>query len=302
MSGAGAERGARSQTEILGAPPLLDHEFELFQKLIFEQAGIHLTQAKRALLIARLSGRLRALGLTSFGAYYRLITKDGDLDERQRMLDCIATNETHFFREPKHFDFLERRVIPAWIEEADRGRRPRRVRAWSAACSTGEEPFSVAMVLLHHLPPTAGWSVEVLATDISTKVLERAKQAVYSVERASEIPTPYLKAFMLKGTGSQEGKMKAGEELRSIVRFQWLNLNAESYPVTGRFDLILCRNVLIYFNAESRKRAVERLIGHLTPDGYFLVGHAESLHGMTTEVRSVIPTVYTPARRGSSRP
>ncbi len=298
----GADRGARSTTEILGAPPLSDHEFELFQKLIYERSGIFLTQAKRALLIARLSGRLRALKLPSFSAYYRLVTADGDAEERQRMLDCIATNETHFFREPRHFEFLEKRVVPAWIEQAEQGRRPRRVRAWSAACSTGEEPFSIAMVLLHHLPPSAGWSVEVLATDISTRVLERARQAVYSLEKASEIPTNYLKAFMLKGMGDQEGKMKADEQLRSAVRFQWMNLNAESYPVQGRFDLIFCRNVLIYFNAPSRKRAVDRLISHLSPDGFFFVGHAESLHGVTNDVKSVIPTVYALTREGAAGP
>jgi chemotaxis protein methyltransferase CheR len=305
MSEAGAARGARSRsegrTEILGAPPLSDHEFELFQRLIYEQAGIFLSDAKRALLIARLSGRLRTLKLPSFDAYYRLIAKGGDLAERQRMLDCIATNETHFFRESKHFDFLEKKVIPAWIEQAARGKRPRRVRAWSAACSTGEEPFSIAMVLLHFLPPSEGWSVEVVATDISTRVLEKAKAAVFSIDRAPEIPEHYLKEFMLRGTGEQAGKMKADEALRAAVRFQWLNLNAESYPVQGRFDLIFCRNVLIYFNAESRRRAVDRLLGHLAPDGLFFVGHAESLHSVTSAVKSVVPTVYAFRREGERR-
>lgn len=310
MSEPGAGKSARSgpaRTEILGAPSLSDHEFELFQKLIYDEAGIFLTPAKRALLIARLSGRLRALKLSSFHAYHRLVAKEGDPDERQRMLDCIATNETHFFREPKHFDFLEQRVIPAWIHEAERGKRPRRVRAWSAACSTGEEPYSIAMVLLRHLPKSAGWSVEVTATDISTRVLEKAEQGVYSIDKASEIPTPYLKEFMLKGTGHQEGKMKADEELRAAVHFQRLNLNAESYPVKGSFDLIFCRNVLIYFNAQSRKRTIERLLESLAPDGFFFVGHAESLHGVTDHLRSVIPTVYSQrshapgAHHGASR-
>jgi len=158
------------------------------------------------------------------------------------------------------------------------------------------------MVLLHHLPPSAGWSVEVVATDISTRVLEKAKRAIYSIEKAAEIPAPYLKKFMLKGTGEQEGTMKPDEDLQSVVRFQWLNLNAESYhPVQGRFDLIFCRNVLIYFNAQSRKRAVERLIGHLAPGGLLFVGHAESLHSVTQEVKSVIPTVYVHKREEGPR-
>ena len=292
MTRGGAALGEKAPIEIIGAPALSDHEFALFQRLIYEEAGIHLSQAKRALLIARLSGRLRALKLSSFGAYYRRVTKEGDPDELQRMLDCISTNETHFFREPKHFEFLERKVIPVWIEEAERGARARRIRVWSAACSTGEEPFSVAMLLLHHFPASAGWSIEILATDLSTRVLERARRAVWSIDKAHQIPTPYLKAFMLKGTGAQEGNMKADDAIRALVRFQQLNLNDESYAVTGRFDLIFCRNVLIYFSAESRKRAVGRLLAHLQPDGYFFVGHAESLHGVTSEVRSVVPTVY----------
>jgi chemotaxis protein methyltransferase CheR len=301
---AGSPRRARAKVEILGAPPLTDQELALFQRLIYDEAGIHLSSAKRALLIARLSGRLRALKLSTFSAYYRRITTEGDAEELQRMLDCISTNETHFFREPKHFDLLERKIIPAWIAQADRGERPRRIRVWSAACSTGEEPFSIAMQLLHHLPSAAGWIHEILATDLSTRVLERAKSAVFSLEKASEIPKHYLKTFMLRGTGDQEGNMKADDALRSIVRFHRLNLNDESYGVTGRFDLIFCRNVLIYFNADSRRRTIGRLLSYLAPDGYFFVGHAESLHGVTSEVRSIMPTVYVfaSALRGGRAP
>ena len=147
--------------------PITEREFTLFQTLIHREAGIYLAPAKKALLVGRLSKRLRALGLASFGEYYSRIVEEDDRDERIRMLDCISTNETHFFREPRQFEFLERQVIPVWKE-----RGPRVLRIWSAGCSTGEEPYSLAMLLLHHFPPGSGRQIEILATDLSTRALE----------------------------------------------------------------------------------------------------------------------------------
>ena len=276
-------------------PVLTEQEFALFQGLIYREAGIYLAPAKNFLLARRLGGRVRELGLRSFAAYYRYVVKSGDRDERIRMLDRICTNETRFFREPRQFEFLDERLLPQWKEAAQAGRRPRRARVWSAGCSTGEEPYSLAMVLLHHLPPSDGWSIEVLASDLSTRVLGRAREAVWPIERADDIPERHLKRFMLKGTGSQAGRMAAGPELRSIVRFQRLNLNDEHYPVSGPFDLILCRNVLIYFDQQSKTRVIERLLDYLDPRGHLFVGHAESLSSLTDRVRSVIPTVFTKA-------
>ena len=267
--------------------PLADAEFQLFQGLIYREAGISLTDEKRELLVARLTRRLRALGLRSFGVYYRRVKKDAE--ERMRMLDCITTNETHFFREPHQFDFLREVVLPAWEEAGNSGGRPRRIRAWCAGCSTGEEPYSLAMTLLHHLP---GWAVEILATDLSTRVLDVARAGMWSVDKAKEIPSPYLKRYMLKGRRGQQNKMKAGVEIRSVIEFRRLNLNDEDYPLRGRFDLIFCRNVMIYFSAESRMRVIRRLLGRLEPWGYFFVGHAESLGGVAG-VHNAIPTVYS---------
>jgi chemotaxis protein methyltransferase CheR len=167
------------------------------------------------------------------------------------------------------------------------------VRAWSAACSSGEEPFTLAMVLRHHLPAEEGWEVEVTATDLSTRVLDRAKAALWPIERAAEIPTPYRKRWMLRGTRSQEGKMAAVAELRALVRFARVNLNEASYPVPGSFDLLFCRNVLIYFDRASRAPVVDRLLDRVAPGGLFFLGHAESLNGVTIRARAVIPTVYT---------
>ena len=215
------------------------------------------------------------------------------------MLDCICTYETHFFREPRQFEFLERRVVPEWTARAAAG-APRRIRAWSAGCSTGEEPYSLAMVLLAHFPPSAGWSVEILASDLSSRALERARAGLWTIDKASEIPHPYLKAFMLRGRGSQEGLMKAGPEIRSLLRFQRVNLAEERYPVAGPFDLVFCRNVLIYFDPPGKTRVVERLLEQIAPGGYLFLGHAESLTGLSDRGRSVGPTVYV--RAGEPRP
>lgn len=267
---------------------LTDRDFARFQQLIYREAGIHLSPAKKALLVRRLNRRIQELGLDSFAAYYRRVEADVE-DERVRMLDLVSTNETQFFREPRQFQLLEDEIVPAWRAAGEERRRERRVRAWSAACSTGEEPFSLAMTLLAGLP---GWQVEVLATDLSTRVLEQARSAVWPLSRAEKIPRSYLERFMLRGTRSQEGKMKAVPELRSVVRFERLNLHTGPYP-RRRFDLVLCRNVLIYFDVAARTRVIGRLLDHLAPGGYLFLGHAENLSGLTDRMRGVIPSVYT---------
>ena len=257
-------------------------DFRLFQALVYREAGISLSDQKRALLIGRLAPRMRALGATSFGAYYNHVCDDHD--ELVRMLDAVCTNETHFFREPKQFEFLEQHLLPAW-----RGAGRKQVRVWSAGCSTGEEPFSIAMTLAFHLP---GASIEILASDLSTKVLARAAEGIWPIERAEEIPLVYRKAFMLRGRGSQEGRMAAKPELAAMIRFERINLNHDTYPVDGRFDLIFCRNVLIYFDAPSKKRVIDRLLDRLEPAGCLFLGHSESLT-QHERVRPVGPTVYT---------
>lgn len=270
-----------------------DREFARFQALIRRESGIWLSPAKRALLTGRLSRRLRALELRSFGEYCDLVERD--VLERTRMLDRITTNETHFFRQPRHYAFLDQTVFPRWRGEVERGERARRVRAWSCACSTGEEPFSLAMALLRAFPPGSGWELEVLATDLNTEVLERARAATWPLARSREIPDADLCAFMLRGTGPQEGFMRAAPELRSLVRFARLNLNDPGYPGLGHFDLVFCRNVLMYFDGQVKRQVVGRLLRHLSPGGHLFIGHAESLCGMSLEARCVEPTVYQAA-------
>jgi len=277
--------------EIPSAYPISDREFALFQALVHREAGIYLSEAKRALLIGRLARRLRALGLGSFSQYYRHVT-EVDPAERVIMLDCICTNETRFFREPRQFEYLEGTLLPEWSAQAERGERKRSIRAWSCACSTGEEPYSLAMVLLHRFPPGSGWQLDVLATDLSTRALRSAQEAVWPESRADDIPPHYRKAFMLKGTADKEGLMKAGPEIRALMRFERMNLNAGPYAVGGPFDLILCRNVLIYFDGPSRAAVITRLFDALAPDGRLLLGHAENLAGTGRRGRPIGPAVY----------
>ena len=280
-----------------GSPQISDREFALFQDLIRRTAGIHLSDVKKALLLSRLSRRLRQLGFATFHEYYdHLLT--GNPEECVRMIDCMTTNETRFFREEDQFRFLDAEVLPAWRADADAGRRRRQVRAWCAGCSTGEEPYSLAMVLLNALPPGAGWSIDILATDLSTRALEHARQAVWPIDRAAEIPRDYLEAYMMRGTRSQEGRMKAGPKIRALVRFERLNLNDERYAVAGPFDLVLCRNVLIYFDEGLKAKVIGRLLGHLGPDGYLLTGHAEGLVGLTSRLRTVRPSIFAAPAAG----
>ena len=269
-----------------------DREFSLYRKLIYSKAGICLSPTKKAFLEARLSRRVRELGLESFHAYYQYATQDQDGSELAQLLDRVSTTETHFFREPRQFEFLEQQICPDWKTQGGSGLRPRRIRVWSAGCSTGEEPYSLAMMFLDHFPPGSGWQIEIIATDLSFRVLKSARKAVWSIAKAREIPQNYLKRFMLKGTGSQQAYMKAGPEIHAIIRFQHLNLNDDHYDVTGPFDLIFCRNVLIYFDAASRTRVMNRLVDYLAPAGFLMVGHAESLNGVSDRLRHVKPTIY----------
>jgi chemotaxis protein methyltransferase CheR len=283
-------------------PDLAAEEFHLFQILVLRESGIHLGAKNRAMLVSRLWKRLRALELNSFSSYYRRVKADPL--EMVRMLDCICTNETHFFREPAAFECLRSRIFPEWMAQSDAGKRGKKLRVWSAACSTGEESYSLAMAMLTYFPPAAGWNIEVLGTDLSTKVLAQASAGIWPSEKISGVPIDYQRRFLLKGFGPEKGKIKAVDELRKVVRFQRLNLTREPYSVTGPFDLIFCRNVLIYFQWETKIKVVDSLGKYLTPNGYMFLGHAESLHGVADKLRSVAPKVFpspkAPMARGGA--
>jgi chemotaxis protein methyltransferase CheR len=273
---------------------MTDVEYERFRTYIYQHSGIQLGPAKKELLTARLARRLRDLEISSYAEYFRRLTQ-GDKAEEISLFDAISTNETHFFREPQHFEFLRDVVFPRWDRMAAAGLRSRRVRMWSAACATGQEVYSLAMVAEDRFPASAGWDVEILATDLSVRALEAARAGVWSADQKHEIPERFLKAYMLKGVASQRGKMKAGPAIRSLLRFARVNLNNEVYPVGGPFDVIFCRNVLIYFDAEAKARVVDRLMGYLTPGGYLVLGQVESAIALTDRLRAVGPTVYVRA-------
>ena len=265
-----------------------ERDFALFQRLIREQAGIHLTASKKDLLVARLQKRVRELGVPSFRAYYARVVDDES--ERTRMLDCISTNETHFFREPQQLAFLSQRVLTRLARDAADGLHPRAIRVWSAGCASGEEPYTIAMIL-HQRLAEEGWQIEILGSDLSTRALERASSGCYPIDRADEIPEPYRKTYMLRGVRSREGWMSVGPAIRSLVRFERQNLCADAYP-KGPFDVVLCRNVLIYFDTETRDHVVERLVERLGPKGLLLLGHAESLTGTRHGLRYAGPLTY----------
>jgi chemotaxis protein methyltransferase CheR len=252
-----------------------------------------MTPSKKSLIAGRLAKRLRHLGLSNLGQYFNRVQAEDQ--ERQQMLNLVSTHETHFFREPRQFDYIAEQMVPYWMSEAETGHRSHTVRVWSAGCSSGEEPYSIAMLLLHHLPSLVGWQIQILATDMATNVLETAQRGVWPIEKSREIPPVFLRRFMLKGVGPSAGTMKAGAEIQSVIRFSRLNLHDESYPLQGTFDLIFCRNVLIYFDQRSKERVLGRLFSHLAPDGRLLLGHAENLSGFSDLASGVFTNVYAHA-------
>jgi chemotaxis protein methyltransferase CheR len=259
---------------------ITDAEFTQVQRLIMEWAGISLGPNKRPLVVGRLSKRLRHYQLQTFTEYLNQPLRQNP-GERQIMIDLLTTNETYFFREPAHFEFLQQHVLPKFAAQDS-------VRVWSAACSTGEEPYTLAMVLADQLGDK-NWSI--LATDINTSVLEVAQSGLYDIGTADKIPRHYLDRYCLKGVRSKEGLMMMEPNLRQKIRFQQLNLQGD-FTRLGTFDVIFLRNVMIYFNADTKKQLISRMAYRLNTGGYMFVGHSESLNGMTDQLVMKKPSVY----------
>ncbi|MAY75195.1 CheR family methyltransferase [Pseudomonas sp. NPDC047963] len=259
---------------------LNDAEFRQFRGLIHEVAGISLSDAKKPLVAGRLGKRLRQRGLTSYGDYFRLLQRESS--EHQIAVDLLTTNETYFFREPKHFDFL-RQLLQGELRS-----RPGPLRIWSGACSSGEEPYTIAMLLAEHLGQRP-W--EVLASDLSTRILEQARAGTYPLEEAEGIPRELLHKYCLKGTGRHEGLFGIDPVIAKRVHFSQINLNT-TLPDVGQFDVIFLRNVMIYFNQDTKRKVMERLLAHLRPGGYFIISHSESLNGISDAVKVIKPSIY----------
>lgn len=261
--------------------PINQKEFSLFKDFIFNHAGISLAPSKLPLVSSRLAKRVRHFGLNNFGAYYKLIQSPEHAQEQQVAIDLLTTNETHFFREPKHFDFLRDKIIPARV-------KGKTFRVWSAASSSGEEAYTIAMMLAEYMP-NEPW--EVIGSDISSAVLEKAQIGSYPIQRAEEIPRQFLTKYCLKGTGDAEGTLLISRELRQRVKFTSVNLT-QPYPDLGEFDVIFLRNVMIYFETETKQKIVKQMLPMLRPNGYFLISHSESLNGISDAFETMSPSVY----------
>ena len=268
-----------------------DRLFKQFSLLVYEQCGINLHEGKQALLQARLNKRLRLTGIDSYEKYLKFITSGANPGEFVHFLDSISTNLTYFFRESQHFDFLDGVAMPELIEKKLKD-RDSRIRIWSAGCSTGEEPYSLAMCVLAHLPEVARWDLRILATDISTRVLETASRGIYSEEKMQKVP-PALRQANFQKVSNSNGKpdFQVTAHVKRVITFHRLNFK-DPYPFKGQFDFIFCRNVMIYFDKKTQEELVNKIAGFLSPGGYFFVGHSESLTGLAHKLSYVRPAIY----------
>ncbi|MBF8277420.1 MAG: cheR [Candidatus Brocadiaceae bacterium] len=269
-----------------------DAEFNLFQRLIYDASGIFLTPVKKELLKSRLIKRVREHSLHSFKEYYHYVTeRDPSGEELISVLDCISTNLTEFFREIAHFEFLSDHLIPSLIESKKK-KHDKKIRVWSAGCSTGEEPFTLAMVLSESIPSLFDWDVKILATDISTRVLRKSMLGIYPKERLKGIPPHLLNTYFERENSSSKENYQVKQILRNMISFRRLNLMDDIFPFKGKFDFVFCRNVMIYFDKKTQGELVSKYYNHLAPQGYLFIGHSESLAGTDNKFKYVQPTIY----------
>lgn len=262
---------------------LKDHEFEKIRRLIYEQCGIHLHEGKRELVKARLSKRLREGKFKSFAEYYRYVTTEEGTDELINMIDSISTNLTYFFRENTHFDRLKL-ILGKWAE------KKREIRIWSAGCSTGEEPYSIAISAAEVLGANRN-TCSILATDISTRVLKQAISGIYPEEKVDRVPQNLLKQYFQYGTGKAEGYYRIKKEIREMIEFRRFNL-MDPFPSDFRFHIVFCRNVMIYFDKKTQVELINKFYQAMEEEGYLFVGHSESLTGLEHGFQYLEPSVY----------
>lgn len=271
---------------------LSDPEFETFRGMIAASTGIALGPHKRALLQARLGSRVRALGLATFGAYRRVLVAQGPASEEfVRFVNAVTTTKTAFYREARHCAYLAEQWVPQTLGKAAADGQ-RIIRIWSAACSTGEEPYTIAMTLTDALQGTTRWDVRILASDINTDVLDHAAAGIYDLEDVRPVPRAVLRRHFLRGNGASTGLVRLHPALRDLVTFRRINLVEEAWPIRTRFDVIFCRNVLIYFDRPTQQRVIGHLLGFLKDGGILILGHSEGVHGTVTGLRHISGTIY----------
>ena len=265
---------------------LTDADFRTIVEMVRETAGISLGASKRDLVFGRLNRRLRALGLNSFTDYCAVLDSADGADERGEMINAITTNLTSFFREAHHFKFLASDILPALLASPER-----RLRIWSAACSSGEEPYSIAMVLHRALAGKRDWNARILATDIDTNMIATAEEGCYEAQRASAIPADFARLTARRTNGS----VAMTDGLKQLIAFKPLNLLGP-WPMRGQFDVIFCRNVVIYFEKAVQRILFDRFADIMAPGGYLLIGHSETLFRITDRFESLGRTIYRKIR------
>jgi chemotaxis protein methyltransferase CheR len=276
----------------LSSLKMKDKTFARFRDFIETDLGIKMPESKRTMLQSRLQKRLRACGINNYEEYCAYVfSPEGLRKELHQMINVVTTNKTDFFREPHHFDFLVQTALPYLIENHRWGVR-KKVTAWSAACSTGEEPYSLAMVLSEFQNHNSGFHFSILATDISTRVLQTAANGIYEHSRAEPIPLLLRKKYLLKSKDQKQDLVRLAPELRDLVQFQRLNLMDDVYDIHERMDIIFCRNVIIYFDRPTQEQVLNRLCRHLIPGGFMFMGHSETLGGLKVPLTPVATTIY----------
>ncbi len=264
------------------SPELNEEQFQRISELVYRHCGINLKNGKESLVKARLLKRFRAIGMDSFDSYLKMIDSKSGEKELEKMIDIMTTNKTSFFREIEHFRFLEETVFPSLNDN--------RVRFWSAACSSGEEPYSLAMVLRENFVNIDRKDVLILATDISRRMLEKGQKALYPAEAVKDLPALYLQKYFVKQQ-DRAGAYLVSENVKSLVRLACLNL-MDPWPMKGPFNVIFCRNVMIYFDRTTQQRLINRFWELLEPGGYLFVGHSEGLSGISHKFKYIRPATY----------
>ena len=270
--------------------PLSQQTFNRFREFIQKELGIRMPDAKRILLESRLQKRMRETGCASFESYYEYVFSSEGLEkELVHMMDVITTNKTDFFRESKHFDYLVETAIPSLLEENGRAKH---IACWSAGCSTGEEPYTLAMVLSEYVRVHPGLSFSILATDISTRVLGKAMMGIYREELIDPVPIQMRKRYLMRSRDKTKRSVRIVPDLRSRIAFRRLNFMQESYGLSNSVDIIFCRNVLIYFDQKIQEQVVNNLCRHLKPGGFLFTGHSETLHSLDVPLAQAGNSIY----------
>lgn len=267
---------------------MTDEDFDKLSKFVYQQSGIKMPPIKRIMLQSRLQKRLRELKIESFKEYADFVfSPEGQKNEIIHMLDVVSTNKTDFFREPVHFDFMNETVLPEFIASSNK-----LFKIWSAGCSSGEEPYTIAITLNEFKRNHPKFSYSILGTDISTQILQQAAMAIYKEERIVNIPLEIKKRYFLRSKDRENKTVRVVKELRNTVRYQRLNFMDESYTIPDVFDVVFCRNVLIYFNRDTQAEVIMKLCQKIKSGGYLIIGHSESIIGLDLPLKQIKPTIY----------